>query len=76
MRRSLPRAVLILLLAAMTGWSIFHRDQVNLGQLDTLLTSLGAWAPVAYVKLFALATVAFVPGVVFSLAGGALFGPF
>jgi uncharacterized membrane protein YdjX (TVP38/TMEM64 family)/rhodanese-related sulfurtransferase len=76
MRRSLPRAVLILLLAAMTGWAIFHRDQVNLGQLDTLLTSLGAWAPVAYVTLFALATVAFVPGVVFSLAGGALFGPF
>ena len=33
MRRSLPRAVLILLLAAMTGWAIFHRDQVNLGQL-------------------------------------------
>jgi uncharacterized membrane protein YdjX (TVP38/TMEM64 family) len=26
--------------------------------------------------LFALGTVAFVPGVVFSLAGGALFGPF
>lgn len=76
MRRSLPRAVLILLLAAMTGWAIFHRDQVNLGQLDTLLTSFGAWAPVAYVTLFALATVAFVPGVVFSLAGGALFGPF
>lgn len=76
MRRSLPRAVLILLLAAMTAWAIVHRDQVNLGQLDTLLTSLGAWAPVAYVTLFALATVAFVPGVVFSLAGGALFGPF
>src|SRR5690349_19095548 len=76
MRRSLPRAVLILLLAAMTAWVIVHRDQVNLGQLDTLLTSLGAWAPVAYVTLFALATVAFVPGVVFSLAGGALFGPF
>ena len=76
MRRSLPRAVLILLLAAMTGWAIFHRDQVNLGPLDTLLTSLGARAPIAYVTLFALATVAFVPGVVFSLAGGALFGPF
>ena len=48
MLRSLPRAVLILLLAAMTGWAIFHRDRVNLGQLDTLLTSLGAGVRLHY----------------------------
>jgi uncharacterized membrane protein YdjX (TVP38/TMEM64 family)/rhodanese-related sulfurtransferase len=75
MRRSLPRVALTLLLAAMTGWAIFHRDQINLATLDAWLASLGPWAPVVHVILFALATVAFVPGVVFSLAGGALFGP-
>jgi uncharacterized membrane protein YdjX (TVP38/TMEM64 family)/rhodanese-related sulfurtransferase len=75
MRRLFPRVVLTLLLAAMTCWVMFHREQVNLATLDAWLASLGALAPVAYVMLFALATVAFVPGVVFSLAGGALFGP-
>ena len=76
MRRSLPRFALTLLLVAMAGWAFFHRDQVNLATLDALLASLGTWAPVAHVMLFALATVAFIPGVIFSLAGGALFGPF
>jgi uncharacterized membrane protein YdjX (TVP38/TMEM64 family) len=75
MRHSLPRLALTVLLAAMTGWAVFHRDQVNLATLDAWLASLGAWAPVAHVMLFALATIIFVPGVIFSLAGGALFGP-
>ena len=66
MRRSLPRLALTLLLAGMTGWAIFHRDQINLATLDAWLASLGPWAPIGYVILFALATVAFVPGVVFS----------
>jgi uncharacterized membrane protein YdjX (TVP38/TMEM64 family)/rhodanese-related sulfurtransferase len=76
LRRSLPRVALAVLLAAMTGWAVLHRDQINLATLDAWLSSLGPWTPIGYVMLFALATVAFVPGVVFSLAGGALFGPF
>ena len=76
MRRSLPRVVLTLVLAAMAGWAVLHRDQINLTTLDAWLASLGPWAPVGHMMLFALGTVAFVPGAVFSLAGGALFGPF
>ncbi|HEY7245205.1 MAG TPA: VTT domain-containing protein [Xanthobacteraceae bacterium] len=76
LRRALPRVALAALLAALTGWAILHRDRINLATLDAWLGSLGPWAPIGYVMLFALATVAFVPGVVFSLAGGALFGPF
>ena len=53
-----------------------HRDQINLATLDAWLGSLGLWAPIGYVILYALATVAFVPGAIFGLAGGALFGPF
>jgi uncharacterized membrane protein YdjX (TVP38/TMEM64 family) len=37
---------------------------------------LGAWAPVVFVAGYALATVAFVPGSLLSLAAGALFGVF
>ena len=74
-RRVLPRVLLTLLLAAMVGLAIFHHDLINLVTLDAWLVSLGPWAPIAHMILFALGTVAFVPGAVFSLAGGALFGP-
>jgi uncharacterized membrane protein YdjX (TVP38/TMEM64 family)/rhodanese-related sulfurtransferase len=74
--RLLLRVALMLVLAAMAGWTILHREQINLETLDAWLGSLGPWAPIGYVMFFALGTVAFVPGAVFSLAGGALFGPF
>ncbi len=73
--RSVSRVVVAVLIAAMAGWAIYHRDRINLTTLDAWLASLGPWAPVGHVMLFAMATVAFVPGAVFSLAGGALFGP-
>jgi uncharacterized membrane protein YdjX (TVP38/TMEM64 family)/rhodanese-related sulfurtransferase len=76
MRRSLPRIAVTLVLAAIAGWVVLHRDQINLATLDAWLAWLGPWAPIGHMMLFALGTVAFVPGVVFSLAGGALFGPF
>ena len=75
MRRFLPRLALALLLVAAVAWAAVHRDQINLATLDAWLGSLGPWAPIGYVILYALATVAFVPGAIFALAGGALFGP-
>jgi len=75
MRRFLPRLALGLLLVA-TSWAAVHREQINLETLDVWLGSLGLWAPMGYVVLYAVATVAFVPGAIFGLAGGALFGPF
>jgi uncharacterized membrane protein YdjX (TVP38/TMEM64 family) len=38
------------------------------------VAELGAWAPVVFVLGYAVATVAFVPGLVLTVAGGALFG--
>ena len=75
MRRFLPRLALALLLVAAAAWAAVHRDQINLATLDAWLGSLGLWAPIGYMVLYALATVAFVPGAIFALAGGALFGP-
>jgi len=74
-RRVLARLALVLLLAAAAAWAALHRDQIDLATLDAWLASFGPWAPVGYIALFAVATVAFVPGAVFGLAGGALFGP-
>jgi len=36
---------------------------------------LGIWAPVGFVVLYAVTTVALVPGGIFDLVGGAVFGP-
>jgi uncharacterized membrane protein YdjX (TVP38/TMEM64 family)/rhodanese-related sulfurtransferase len=75
LRRALLRVTLAALLAALTGWAIFHCDQINLTTLDAALVSLGPWAPLGYMILYAIGAVAFAPGSVFALAGGALFGP-
>jgi uncharacterized membrane protein YdjX (TVP38/TMEM64 family)/rhodanese-related sulfurtransferase len=75
MHRFLPRLALALLLVAAAAWAAVYRDQINLATLDAWLGSLGLWAPIGYVVLYALATVAFAPGAIFALAGGALFGP-
>jgi uncharacterized membrane protein YdjX (TVP38/TMEM64 family)/rhodanese-related sulfurtransferase len=74
-RRLLPRLALLLGLVAAVAWVALHRDQINLATLDAQLGSLGLWAPVGYVIVYAIGTVAFVPGAVFALTGGALFGP-
>ena len=74
-RRFLPRLTLALIVIAGVAWASLHRDQFNLAALDAWIGSLGLWAPFAFVVLFALATVAFIPGVIFSITGGALFGP-
>jgi uncharacterized membrane protein YdjX (TVP38/TMEM64 family) len=38
------------------------------------IDGLGAWAPVLFILAYAIAVVAFVPGSILTLAGGALFG--
>ena len=75
MRRFVPRFALALLLIAGAALAVVYRDQINLTTLDAWLRSFGAWAPIGYMVLFAVATVAFFPGAIFSVAGGALFGP-
>jgi len=77
MRRFLPRLALALMLIAAAALAAVHRDKINPAMLDAWLGSLGSlgpWAPVGYVVLYALAAVALVPGAIFGLAGGALFG--
>jgi len=73
-RRFLPRLVLALLLVTAAALAVVYRDQINPATLDAWLGSLGPWAPVGYIVIYALATVALVPGAIFGLAGGVLFG--
>jgi uncharacterized membrane protein YdjX (TVP38/TMEM64 family)/rhodanese-related sulfurtransferase len=75
MRRFLPRLALALLVLTAAAAAAVHRDRIDPAALDAWLGALGPWAPLGYVVLYGLATVAFVPGAVFGLLGGILFGP-
>lgn len=73
--RLLTRLDLALLLAMATAWAISHRQGLDVAAIEAAVGDMGAWAPLAYISLFALAAVLFVPGSILSLAGGGLFGP-
>lgn len=53
-----------------------YRESFSPEALAGWLTGLGWIAPVVFMACYALATVFFLPGFVFTLAGGVLFGPF
>lgn len=74
-RRLVPRLALAVLLAALAAAAALNREQIDPAALDAWIGGLGRWAPTTYVVVYALAAVAFVPGTIFGLAGGALFGP-
>jgi uncharacterized membrane protein YdjX (TVP38/TMEM64 family) len=48
----------------------------HLARLRTWIASLGPLGPIAFMVIYAVATVAALPGSVLSIAAGALFGPF
>ena len=73
-RRSRLRA-LALGLAAIAGLVLIARAGGDaLPAAAEWVEGLGYWGPAAFIALYALATVFFVPGSLLTLAGGALFG--
>jgi uncharacterized membrane protein YdjX (TVP38/TMEM64 family)/rhodanese-related sulfurtransferase len=74
-RQLLPRLVLLAGVIAAIVWAALNRDRLDLAALDAWLSGLGFVAPLAYLGLYAVGTIAFLPGALFALAGGALFGP-
>ena len=62
-------------LAVAAVWLLTHRDMIDLGIIEPALRSLGIWAPVGFVAIYAIGTVLFFSGALLGLAGGALFGP-
>ncbi|MDP1699525.1 MAG: VTT domain-containing protein [Aestuariivirga sp.] len=73
--RLIPRALLLAVIVGAIFWAAVYREQFDATSLDRWLTNLGLWAPVVHALLFAVGTIVFLPGSLFALAGGALFGP-
>jgi len=75
-KRSLVyRALIVAAIAAAIIFVELHRDVFQGAALEHELNRFGRWAPVLFILSYAAATVLFVPGVVFTLTGGAIFGP-
>ena len=74
-RAILPRLALGVAITGLAIWLAFNRDSLDPALIESSIRDLGLWAPLAHVGLFAPATVFFVPGAIFGLAGVALFGP-
>ncbi|MBU6444009.1 MAG: VTT domain-containing protein [Alphaproteobacteria bacterium] len=73
--RYLPRIGLLILLCMAALLAYTHRDALDAKGIMQAVQSAGVFAPLAFMAIYAAATVAFVPGSVLTLAGGALFGP-
>jgi uncharacterized membrane protein YdjX (TVP38/TMEM64 family)/rhodanese-related sulfurtransferase len=72
---SLVRLALAVAIAGVALWLALSRDALDPAVVESWIRDLGAWGPVVHVVLFALGTIFFVPGAIFGLAGGLLFGP-
>jgi uncharacterized membrane protein YdjX (TVP38/TMEM64 family)/rhodanese-related sulfurtransferase len=71
----LPRLLIGLVIAGAAIWLALGRDRLDPALIEGTVRDLGVLAPLAHVLLFAVATILFAPGMIFGLAGGALFGP-
>ncbi len=75
MNRNLLRILLLLLLASAITLAAINREQLSGEALQGWIDGLGWFGPLAFMALYALATVLFLPGSLITLAGGAIFGP-
>lgn len=72
----LLRVLLLVVIAAGIVLAIANRDQLDVAALEQWVNSAGIAAPLLFVMIYAVGVVLFLPALVFTLAGGALFGPF
>ena len=76
LRKSLPRFILLAAVVAGIVFAVLNRDSIDSAALETWITQFGPWAPIVFFCAYILATVLFLPGLLFTLAAGALFGPY
>ena len=69
------RLLLLVVVVAGIGAGLYWREQLSIDALTTRVDQLGWLAPLVFIGCYAIGAVLFLPGLVFTLAGGVLFGP-
>lgn len=71
----LIRLLMLLLVIGAVVIGVLYRDEISVAGIEARVEALGVWAPLVFMGFYALGAVVFLPGSVFTIAGGALFGP-
>lgn len=69
------RILLLCAIVTIVAAGLYWRDDLAVSVLRGRLDDLGAWAPLAFMAAYALGALAFLPGAIFTIASGVLFGP-
>ncbi|MBK6656938.1 MAG: VTT domain-containing protein [Proteobacteria bacterium] len=75
MSTALSRWCVGLVLLALMAGAWMYKDHFDARALTTWIENAGAAAPLLFIAIYAVATVLFLPGIVITFVGGALFGP-
>jgi len=75
MSATTKRLLLLAALIAAILAVILNRHRFDAAALQQWIESTGAIGPLAFIAIYALGTVLFLPGSILTLSGGALFGP-
>ena len=75
-RKALPRLLLLAVVLVGIVVAVLNRDSIDSAALEAWITQFGPWAPVVFICVYVLATLLFLPGLLLTLAAGALFGPY
>ncbi len=69
---------LLVLLACLGGAAFFweFRAGVTIDALREWIAGFGIWAPIGFVGVYSVATIFMIPGGIFDVIGGAVFGPY
>ncbi|VAX17072.1 DedA family protein, putative, partial [hydrothermal vent metagenome] len=73
--KTIIRTLLTLMIMTAIAITVYYRGEFDVHVIERWMVAAGVWAPLAFVALYAMAAVLFLPGSALTLAGGALFGP-
>ena len=73
LKRGFLLIILICLIA--TILTMYLLGGIDPDRLEVWLERAGIWAPIAYISIYAIATILILPSTALNLAGGAIFGP-
>jgi len=73
--QALIRLILVVLILAGIGTAVSYSHVFSVDGVEGWVDSFGDWAPVLFIATYSITTLFFVPASLFTLAGGALFGP-
>ena len=75
MNKRLIQSVIAIALVITISLAIYYRDDFSVDLIKQWVDQAGWWAPVIFIFIYAAAAILFLPGTIFTFAGGIIFGP-